>query len=242
MSYVIYRDFPGVRTAQRAERAGGLFWPTVRMGTLGQVRRPGPPRYRQEKSPTRGLGVLRRNATPCGTCGLSFGEQPAPPRSDLGSLAAGSVVVLPAGSILKDVNGVEFSLNAPVRFSTLKSVDVEIVGVGAPSAGWTPAQGSVACKKDVQVVALDPVSATPVVSGGEFAANPGFKAIVPKGVLFAVETAAEGSTLASAPVSNRASSSRVGMIIAVASAIVVVGLFAATLSLGKPKLRAAEEV
>lgn len=234
--YVVYEDVPGIKHEQQAERVGALFWPTVRTGTLGQIERPSRPAMRPmtRGKQLRGFGTLRRNTAPCPTCRMPFGDIEIE-RHAAGSLGVGSVVVLGAGSTVIGPTGDRLQLNTAVRFRMTKAVEVEVVGESLES--WAPAHASVAFTKDAAVEAIDPVDATPIDAGGMFSAQPGFKATIQAGMLFAVESAGAGSTgtVAAVPAvfSDRRALHRVGMIIAIASAITVVGLFAATLSLGE---------
>jgi hypothetical protein len=93
--------------------------------------------------------------------------------------------------------------------------------------------------KDVVITALDPVVGVPVPGeGGTFSANAGWHGTLPAGVEFAVASAARGSDARFAAVASSSgfwTTAKIGWTVAVASAIVVAGLFAATLTLGKPR-------
>lgn len=256
MAYVVYETGPcGERAmdAQQAEACGKPYWPTVRLGTFGQMQqRPG---LRRPSRPAgKALGQIEA-FPPKPTCRKCHARlpayrigQPGPfgdvsiPTAPLGVLAAGSIVRLPAGSIVVGPGGDRTAnalrLTEPASFRIGKSVDVTAVGQG--EASWFPASTNVVFNKDVAAQAVDPIVAEPVASpGSTFTANPGMNATVLADVQFTVVSATEGSDSRFAAImpaaGDRRALNRAGMIIAVASAITVVGLFAATLSLGKPK-------
>jgi hypothetical protein len=263
MSYVVYKTGPcGERAmdAQQAEACHELYWPTVRLGTFGQVEHRQPGLRRPGRSTGKSLGQVAAFA-PQPTCrkcrprlpAYRIG-QPGPfgadasdaslPTAPLGVLAVGSVVLLPAGSVVVGPGGDRIAdalrLVEPASFRIGKSVDVMAVGQAEPS--WSPTSANVVFNKDVAAQAVDPIVAEPVASpGSTFTANPGMSATVLADVQFAIVSAVAGSDtrfaaiMPATPGGDHRALNRAGMIIAVASAITVVGLFAATLSLGKPK-------
>lgn len=235
MTYAVYQDYPEVIDAQQAERLHQQFWPTVRLGTFGEVAAPTASQACPRCS-------LRRPHYRIGQPG-PFGADDAPLEAPLGVLANGSIILLPAGAVVigpgGDVNADALGLQQPTQFKIGKSVDVKLVGQSDP--GWVPQSTNVAFDKYVAAVAVDPVVAEPLVSpGSSFEAAPGMHATIPLSAVFSIVVAERGSdarfaALSALPGTGRAAVSRVGMIVAVASAIAVVGLFAATLTLGKEK-------
>jgi len=238
MAFVVFEDYPEIIDAQQAERLGKPFWPTVRLGTFGAVDTPAKPPCRKCAARKFQVG-LDRPAYRIGQPG-PFG---AAPTTSIGTLANGSIVLLATGEQVAGPNGDPLRLLQPVQFKIGKSLDAA-TGSGA----WTPASTDVSFNKDAVVIAVDPVVTEPVASpGSSFSAQPGMAATIPAGTPFLVTFAETGSdarfaALTTMPVgADRRALNRVGTIIAVASAITVVGLFAATISLGKSKLRRAAE-
>ena len=100
MSYVIYNNQPGVGTAQAAEARSELFWPTVKLGTFGQVQEvqvPGPAYF--PKSP---CGVCRAAAAAAeqaaklqqGTAGFGVAGAAGMSAGTLGKVVAGASAVV----------------------------------------------------------------------------------------------------------------------------------------------------
>lgn len=150
----------------------------------------------------------------------------------LGILGVGTIVSLPSGALVQGTTGGMLHLVAPCRFQVGKAT-----ASYSNAAAWEPSHTDVMFDKDVSVTALDPISAVPVPGGGTFNANAGWHGLIPAGVEFSVAMAGVGSDPRFAQVmpavASRWSPVKIGLIIAGASAIVVVGLFAATLTLGK---------
>ena len=74
MAYVVYHEDPTVHSAQEAERRGLPYWPTVRMGTFGELGNLG--------QPTPSHGPARPAPSGCPSCRMkskSLGQSAACP-------------------------------------------------------------------------------------------------------------------------------------------------------------------
>lgn len=210
-AYVVFSEDETVTSAQQAESQGHPFWPLVRQGHFGE------------------LG--------CPSCALgAFGGEGDPTPKPLGILGTGSAVLLPAGAVVKPTVGSNIQLTALCRFSIGKAT-----ASFSNAADWAPSHTDVMFDKDVAITALDPIVGVPVPgAGGTFSANAGWHGTLPAGGEFTVVSAAGGSDARFAAVAGPSAArfwtpTRVGMAVAIASAIVVAGLFAATLTLGKSR-------